>query len=81
MVLLKFLAQGTAVDAEARGRPGLVVVTMVEYSFQHRLLDFRHHRFKQVAGYLAVQVIQVFSNRLFYRLLQQTCVFLDRHTL
>jgi len=69
MILLKFLAQGAAIDAKAGGGSGLVVVTMVQHGFQHRLLDFRDQRFEQVTGQFAVQIIQVFSNRLFYRLL------------
>jgi len=50
MILLKFLAQGASVDAQAGSRSGLVVVTMVEHGFQHRLLDFRDHRIEQVTG-------------------------------
>jgi len=33
MVLLKFLAQGAAVDAEAGGGPGLVVIAVAKYRF------------------------------------------------
>ena len=69
MVLLKFLAQGAAIDAETGGGSGLVIVTMAEHGFQHRLLDFGDHCFEQIAGQFAVQIIEVYSNRLFYRLL------------
>ncbi len=50
MILLKFLAQSAAIDAEAGGRSGLVVVTMAEHGFQHRLLDFRDHCIEQTTG-------------------------------
>ena len=50
MILLKFLAQRAAIDAETGGGSGLVVVTMAEHGFQHRLLDFRDHRVEQIAG-------------------------------
>ena len=50
MILLKFLAQGAAVDAEAGSGSGLVVVTMAEHGFEHRLLHFRGHCFEQITG-------------------------------
>jgi len=50
MILLKFLAQGAAIDAETGGSSGLVIVTMAEHGFQHRLLDFRDHGVEQIAG-------------------------------
>jgi len=50
MVLLKFFAQGAAVDAEARSGPGLVVIAMPQYGFQHRLLDFGNYGVEQIAG-------------------------------
>ena len=49
MILLKFFTQGAAVDAEAGGGSGLVVVTMAEHGLQHRLLDFRDHGVEQIA--------------------------------
>ena len=69
MVLLKFLAQGAAIDAETGGGSGLVVVTMAEQGFKHRLLDFGDHCIEQMTGQFAVQIIEVFPNRLFHRLL------------
>ena len=50
MVLLKFFAQGAAVNAEARRGPGLVVIAMSKYGFQHRLLDFGNYSVEQMAG-------------------------------
>ncbi len=50
MVLLKFFAQGAAVNAEAGSGSGLVVITMSKYGFQHRLLDFRNYGVEQVTG-------------------------------
>jgi hypothetical protein len=50
MVLPEFLAQCAAIDAEAGGRSGLVVVTMTQHGFEHGLLDFGNHGFEQVAG-------------------------------
>lgn len=50
MILLKFLAQGAPIDAKAGGCSGLVVVTMAEHGFQHRLFNFRDHRLEQVTG-------------------------------
>ena len=38
-VLLEFLAQGSAIDAETGRGSGLVVVTVAEHGLQHRLLD------------------------------------------
>ena len=50
MVLLKFFAQGAAVDAEARRGPGLIIIAMSKHGFQHRLLDFGNYSVEQVAG-------------------------------
>lgn len=50
MVLLKFLAQGTAVDPEAGCGFGLVVIAMAQHGFEHWLLDFRNHRVEQITG-------------------------------
>ena len=69
MVLLEFLAQGAAVDAEAGCSTRLVVVAVTQNGFQHGLFDFGDHRVEQIAGQLAVKIIQVCLNRFFYRLL------------
>ena len=69
MVLLEFLAQRAAVDTEAGSRFRLVVVAVPQDRFQHGLLDFGNDRIEKVAGQFAIQVLQILSNRLFYRLL------------
>ena len=69
MILLEFLTKGAAIDAETGGGSGLVIVTMLEHGFQHRRLDFGDHCFEQVTGQFAVQIIEIFLNRLIYRLL------------
>ena len=50
MILLKFLAQGAAIDAKAGGSSGLVVIAMSQYGLEHRLLDFGDYRIEQVTG-------------------------------
>jgi len=70
MVLLKFFAQGTTINAEARRGPGLVVIAMSKHGFQHRLLDFGNYSVEQMAGQLAVKIVKILANRHFYRLLQ-----------
>ena len=69
MILLKFLAQGAPVDAKAGGSSGLVVIAMPQYGLKHRLLDFGDYGIEQITGKFSIEIIQVFSNRLFYRLL------------
>ena len=81
MVLLKFFTQGAAIDAKAGRGSRLVVIAVTEHGLEHRLLNFGDHCVKQVAGYLAVEIIQVFPDRAFYRLLQLTGIFLLCHTL
>ena len=69
MILLKFFAQGTAIDPEAGSGSGLIVIAMAQYGFQHGLFDFGNHGIEQVTGQLAIKIIQVRLNRLLYRLL------------
>ena len=69
MVLPEFFAQGAAIDAKAGGRFRLVVVAVPQHGLEHGLLNFGNHGVEQVAGKFTVQIIQVFSNRLFHGLL------------
>ena len=50
MVLLKFLAQRAAIDAEAGCRFRLVVVAVTQHGLEHGLLNFGYYGFEQVAG-------------------------------
>ena len=70
MVLLKFLTQGAPIDTEVGCCPGLVVIAMSKNGLQHGLLNFGNHRIEQVAGQFAIEIIEIFTNRHFYRLLQ-----------
>lgn|GEM_PF-1606992 len=69
MILLKFLAQGAAIDAEARCGFGLVVIAVAKHGLQHRLFDFRNNRIEKIARQFAVEVVKILAYRLFYRLL------------
>ena len=69
MVLLKFLAQGAAIDAETGRGLGLVVVAVPQHGLQHGLLNFSDDRIKKVARELAIEIFQVRLNRFFNRLL------------
>jgi hypothetical protein len=69
MVLLKFFAQRTAIDAEAGSGSRLVVIAVPEHGFEHRLLYFGDHGFKQVTGQFTVEIFQVLSDCTFYGLL------------
>ncbi len=80
MVLLQFLAQRAAIDAEAKRGLGLVVVAVTEHGLEHGLFDLGDHRVEQVAGQFAVEIFEVFANRCFHRLLQLTRVFLFCHS-
>ena len=70
MVLLKFFTQGAAIDTKTGRGSRLIVVAVPQYGLEHRLLDFRDHRVKQVAGQFAVEIIQILADGTFYRLLQ-----------
>ena len=70
MVLLKFLAQGAAVDPEAGRRFRLIIVAVSQYRFQHGLFDLGNDRIKQVAGQFSVKIFQVLANSLLHGLLQ-----------
>ena len=50
MVLLKFFAQGAAIDAKTGSGSRLVVIAVAEHGLQHRLLDFGDYRFEQITG-------------------------------
>ena len=50
MILLEFLAHSAPVDAKAGGSSGLVVITMPQHGFQHRLLYFGDHGIEQITG-------------------------------
>jgi len=50
MVLLKFFAQGAAVDAKTGCGSRLIVIAVPKHGLQHRLLYFGNHGVKQVAG-------------------------------
>ena len=50
MVLLQFLAQCAAIDAEAGCRLRLVVIAVAQHCLEHGLLDFGNYRVEQVAG-------------------------------
>ena len=80
MVLLKFLTQRAAVDAETGCSFGLVVVAVPQHGLEHGLFDFRDHGIEQVTGQFAVEVVQILANSLFDRLLQLTGIFLFRHS-
>lgn len=59
LVLLEFLAQGAAIDAQAACRPGLVVIAVAHDGCQQGFFDLDHHFFIQVFRLLAIQVIKI----------------------
>ena len=69
MVLLKFFTQGATIYTQVGCGLGLVFVAVIQHGLQHRLLYFGNNRFKQVAGYLAIEIFQILADCLFYRLL------------
>ena len=50
MILLKFLAQRAAIDAETGSSSGLVVVAVTQHDLEHGLLDFGDYGIEQVTG-------------------------------